>query len=176
MVCPWCGSLFTLCSFWTLDIHYCVSVCVTVIALSSLMLLVFKLELQHAFKCLSYGFHAIFIKSPVNKNDGDLTQCCLSFRLASVWRGKEREMRIATKSAGISKMSLNWQKLNVWETAHNGNNEISQVNACRALATRVCSVIALSCHWFSLCEPKYFSCVWDLAASPALPHTSLLGG
>lgn len=80
------------------------------------------------------------MKNPVNKSDEDLTQCCLSLCPASVWKGKEGEMRIASKSAGI----LNWQKLNIWETAYNGNNEISQVNACRALTMSVFSVIALS--------------------------------
>lgn len=40
-------------------------------------------------------------------------------------------------------MALNWEKLKS-ETAHNGNNEISQVIACSASAMSVCSVIALS--------------------------------
>lgn len=66
MMCPWCRS-HSLCAHFGLQVFIIVFPCVTVTALSSPMLLVFKLELQHNFKCLCYGFHAIFMKSPVNK-------------------------------------------------------------------------------------------------------------
>lgn len=78
-------------------------------------------------------------------DDEDLMQYGFPLCPASVLRGKEGEMRIAFKSAEISNVSLNWQKLNIWDITQNSNNEISQVNTCRALTVMsVCFVIALS--------------------------------